>query len=91
MIGVAVRPAKWVRYATSVAKYIAPPLTIASYSASQSSPGRKPLRTSRSTVLPCSRPSMRYSNAMNRPSGVSSPRKAKRRSGSHAVTVDSIV
>jgi hypothetical protein len=62
---------------------------MASYSASQSSPGRKPLVTVRSTVLPLSRPSMRNSEAMNLPSSASPLRCANRLGGSQAVTVDS--
>src|SRR5918992_670886 len=66
------------------------PTPSASYWSSQSSP-RMPLCTSRSTLLPPARPSMRYSKAMNVPSGFSWLRNAKRRPGSQAVTVPSSV
>ncbi|MEV1242337.1 hypothetical protein [Nonomuraea sp. NPDC049750] len=44
-----------------MAKNISSPLDMASNSASQSSPGRKPLVTMRNVVLPWSRPSTRNS------------------------------
>ena len=58
-------------------RYIAPPLTMASYSSSQSSAGRNPLDTTRSTVEPPARASSRNSIAKNRPSVSSVPLKAK--------------
>lgn len=69
----AYRPAKYVRYSTRVRKYSSPPSFIASNSSAQSSPGRKPLVTVRSTVPPPARPSIRNSYAMNRPSGARPP------------------
>ena len=59
--GTANRPAKWLWYSIRVRKYISPPRIIASNSSAQSSPGRNPLVTVRSTVLPPARPSIRNS------------------------------
>src|SRR5262249_31377631 len=82
---IAVRRAKWLRYSISVEKYSAPPFVIASNSSAQSSPGRNPVVTSRSDVLPPSRPSIKKSKAMNRPSGSGGAPYANRCPGSDAV------
>src|SRR5215211_7012090 len=90
MAYVEVRPGKCFRYRASFRRYIPSPLDSASYSSCQLSP-RKPLCTSRTTVLPPPRPSTRYSNACSDPSGFSSPWNANRSDGCQAVTVDSMV
>src|SRR6185436_9546195 len=70
----------------SLSKYIGSPSESPSYSFSQFSP-RKPLCTQRTTVLPRSRPSTRYSNAWSAPSSPGAVRLANRVGGSQAVTV----
>src|SRR5919106_40969 len=70
----------------SLSKYIGSPSERPSYSFSQLSP-RNPLWTQRTTVLPLSRPSTRYSNAWSEPSSPSGVRLANRVGGCHAVTV----
>src|SRR5687767_7130011 len=72
----------------SLSKYIGSPSDRPSYSFSQLSP-RNPLWTHRTTVLPLSRPSTRYSNAWSAPSSPSGVRLANRVGGSHAVIVAS--
>ena len=76
------------RYTRSLSKYIGSPSESPSYSFSQLSP-RNPLWTHRTTVLPLSRPSTRYSNAWSAPSSASAVRLAKCVGGSHAVIVAS--
>src|SRR6266542_5390848 len=74
----------------SLSKYIGSPSERPSYSFSQFSP-RKPLCTQRTTVLPWSRPSTRYSNTWSEPSSPCGVRLANRVGGSQAVTVASSV
>src|SRR4029453_5232122 len=70
----------------SLSKYIGSPSESPSYSFSQFCP-RKPLCTQRTTVLPWSRPSTRYSNTWSAPSSPSGVRLANRVGGSQAVIV----
>ena len=61
---------------------------MASYSSSQSSAGRNPLDTIRSTVVPPARASSRNSIPKKRPSGLGVPRNAKCTPGSYATIGD---